>query len=408
MPPACGRTRRPSTPTENSPMPLLGTYDVVVVGGGACGATTAYFLSDEGLTVALVDKGKVAREASWASAGIIGPGSSPAANPWYLEVTTLSKTLYDTLNDRLFDETGRRIGYGGEGTLSIACTEAEAEAARLDVDALTADGISAQMLTGEEARRREPALSEKTVAAGWRPDGRFLDARTYTDTIAFAARSKGVTLYEGWPVTGMLWDGDRVTGVQSGPDRLGAKTVINAAGAWAGRLDARLTHPAYPLHGQIMPLRGPPCGLRHTVFRTGNWGYATPRADGRVIVGATEDEWGFQKKISPDGMALLGFITRNILPCLADTPVLDIWSGLRPATPDGLPAIGPDPRVGGGYLWAAGHTASGMMQAPGTAAVLTDLVQDRQPRIPINRVLIDRFLTPQFAQGDTEDAPKNA
>ena len=374
-------------------MSVRGTYDVVIVGGGACGCTTAYFLCNEGLNVALVDKGEVGQEASWASAGMIGPSSAPSAYPWYLQATTLSKTLYDTLNDRLLEETGRRIGYGGEGALTVAWNEQEAEAVRLEAQALAADGVSAQFLTGDEARKREPALPETVVGAAWKADGRYLDARAYTATVALAARAKGATLYEGWPVSGLLREGDRIVGVRSGSDRLLSATVINAAGAWAGRLDPELTHPVTPLHGQIMSLAGPPGGLRHNLSRAGSWGYATPREDGRVVVGATEDEWGYQKKITPDGMTLLGVITRNLLPSLVDCPMLDIWSGLRPATPDGLPAIGPDPRTGGGYLWAAGHTASGMMQMPATAAVLTDLVLNRDPQIPIHQVRIDRFLT---------------
>ena len=101
-------------------MALLETHDVVVVGGGACGATTAYFLANEGLDIALVDKGPVGQEASWASAGMIGPTSAPSANPWYLQATTLSKSLYDTLNEQLYDQTGRWMGYGGQGALTMA------------------------------------------------------------------------------------------------------------------------------------------------------------------------------------------------------------------------------------------------------------------------------------------------
>ncbi|MCZ6635379.1 MAG: FAD-dependent oxidoreductase [bacterium] len=373
-------------------MAHLGTYDVVIVGGGACGCTTAYFLVNEGLQVALVDKNTVGQEASWASAGMIGPTSAPSANPWYLQTTSLSKSLYDTLNEQLYDETGRWIGYGGDGALTIAMDEREAQSIALEASAQAADGVPAEALTGEEARKREPALPSGVQAALWMPEGRFLDARNYTATIATAARQKGVDIYEGQPVTALQREGDRITGVQCGSDLLSADYVINAAGAWAGKLDPILTFPVRPLHGQIMALEGPPCGLRHNIMRAGAWGYVTPRPDGRVLVGATEDEWGFQKKITADGMALLGVIVRQVLPCLTDCPLLDIWSGLRPASPDGLPAIGPDPRTEGGYLWAAGHTASGMMQMPATAAVLTDLVLGKAPRIPIDQVRINRFL----------------
>lgn len=366
-------------------------FDVIIIGGGAIGCTTAFFLSEEGLTVGLFDKGQLAHEASWASAGMIGPAAAPGI-PWYQDATTLSKKLYDQLDQKLFDLTGRKIGYGGQGMLTYGVTEAETHALRRDVSANHSSGIAIELLTGEEARKQEPALPEETLAASWAKDNRYLDARTYTHVIADAAKSQGVHLFPGQPVRGLLRNHNTIVGIQTTEAKYTAKIVINASGAWAGQIDPELTHPVQPLHGQIMALSPPACGLRHNVMKAGTWGYATPRDDGRVIIGATEDEWGYQKKITPDGLTLLGVITRNVLPCLKDCEILDIWSGLRPASPDGLPSIGPDPRLDGGYLWAAGHSASGIMQAPATAAVLTDLVLSTKPRININNVLIDRFL----------------
>ncbi len=367
------------------------TFDVIIIGGGAIGCTTAYFLTEKGLSVALFDKGKLGHEASWASAGMIGPASAPGI-PWYQETTTLSKQLYDELDQRLFDITGRKIGYGGHGMLTIATNEQEAHALRREIAHLQSSHISAELLTGQEAQKQEPALPQETLAAIWLKDNRYLDARTYTEVIAHAALRQGAQFFSGHPIIGLLRDHNTVVGVQTHTESFFAQTVINAAGAWAGQIDSQLTLPIEPLHGQIMALSPPPCGLRHNIMKAGTWGYATPRDDGRVLVGATEDEWGYQKKITPDGLSLLGAIIHNILPCLKTCEVLDVWSGLRPASPDGLPTIGPDPRLDGGYLWAAGHTASGMMQAPATAVVLTDLVLGVQPRINTHQVRVDRFL----------------
>ena len=372
-------------------MSVVGTYDVVLVGGGACGATTAYFLRQEGVSVALVDKGVVGREASWASAGMIGAESSPQRDPWFLAATTLSKELYDQLDEDLFDQTGRRIGYGGKGHLVFAANENDLEEIKKEVAYQQSHGIKAQLLTTDEALAREPALSKEIVAAAWMPGGRFLDARTYTATVAEAARLNGAQVLEGWQASGLVWGEDRVLGVRSGDDELHCSIVVNASGAWAGRLDPKLTHPVTPSHGQIMSLIGPPCGLRHNVSRANAWGYVTPRADGRVVVGATHDHWGYQKKITPDGMGYLAQIVANVLPCLQGQPLVDVWSGLRPGTPDGLVTVGPDPRAGEGYLWAAGHASSGMTQMPATAKVVTDLVVGREPRIPIDQLGIERY-----------------
>jgi len=367
------------------------TYDVIIIGGGAIGCTTAFFLAKEGLKVAIFDKRQLAHEASWASAGMIGPSYAPGI-PWYQETTTLSKKLYDQLDTELFEITGRKMGYGGLGMITFATTDAEVHALRREVSHQNSHGLNTVLLSGQEAREQEPALPEDTLAAIWAKDNRYLDARTYTETIADASAKNGTDLFPGHPVFKLVRNNDEILGIQTPQGSFEAKVTINAAGAWAGQIDPQLTHPVHPLHGQIMALSAPQCGLRHNIMKAGTWGYATPRDDGRVLIGATEDEWGYQKKITPEGLTLLGVMTRTILPCLKNCEVLDVWSGLRPASPDGLPTIGPDPRLSGGYLWAAGHTASGMMQAPASAKVLTDLVLGRHPRIDISQVLMDRFL----------------
>ncbi len=366
--------------------------DVVIIGGGAIGCSAAYYLRSEGLQVALVDKGPLAREASWASAGIIGPSSHLQGDPWFRQATLLSRQLYDQLDTALFEETGRRMGYGGRGSMTLALSPGEAAEAAADAEREAAAGVSVEVLTGAEARRREPALPDNLEAVIQHPEGRFLDARNFTATIARAARLKGVRMLPGWPVTALTWDGARVTGVRSGHDRMGAGWVINAAGAWAGLLDPALAAPITPDHGQIMSLEGPELGLRHTLHRWGRYGYITPRPDGRVVVGATHEEIGFRRQITPEGLHYLAGVVSTVLSGLMDQAMLDIWTGLRPASPDALPIIGPDPRASAGFLWAAGHSSSGIMQAPATAKVLVDLVLGRKPRIPLDKVGIERFL----------------
>ena len=366
--------------------------DVVIIGGGAIGCTAAYYLRSEGLDVALVDKGAVGREASWASAGIIGPSRHPQGNPWFFQATVLSRKLFDELNSVLFEETGRWMGYGGQGRMTLAMSSREAEEAKAYAEREIAAGVALEVLMGAEARRCEPTLPESLVAAILHPEGRFLDARNYTATVARAAQLKGVRICPGWPVTAMVWDGAKLTGVRSGHSRLLGDWVINASGAWAGCLDPKLTAPVVPDHGQIMSVDGPTPGLRHSLSRWDDYGYITPRSDGRVVVGATHEEVGFRKKITSEGLSYLSGVVRKVLPGLMDQAILDIWSGLRPASPDGLPIIGPDPRVRSGYLWSTGHSSSGMMQAPATGKVLTDLALGRKPRISIDSVGIDRFL----------------
>ena len=138
--------------------------DVAVVGAGAIGATTAWLLRAEGLSVALLDKGAAGREASWASAGMVQPYGSSKSESWSTRSVLLSRKLYDEFEPRLFEETGRRAGYGGEGGLVLAFDDEEAEglrryAGRGDEDHPT------RFLDGPELRQRDPGLPEKAVGA---------------------------------------------------------------------------------------------------------------------------------------------------------------------------------------------------------------------------------------------------
>jgi glycine oxidase len=367
------------------------TFDVVVVGAGMIGATTAWFLRREGLRVALLDRGPAGREASWASAGMIQPYGPKDDASWSARAVRLSRELYEDLEPRLFEETGRRIGYGGEGGLVIAFEDGEADALRRIARTRASDDPPAEFLTGAEARKRDPGLSEQVAAAVLLPAHRYLDARACTATLVEAARKLGVDVREGAEVTGFLRDGEKVVGVQAGTERIRAGTVVVTAGAWSGKVDPKLTLPVRPVHGQILSIEGPKGGLRHNLQRLGAGGYATPRADGRVVVGATSEDFGFEKKVTAGGLAALSAMVRDLLPHLADRKVLDVWSGLRPGSPDGLPAVGPDPRAPG-LFWAAGHGGYGMMQGPATAQAVADLVLKRKPRLAVESVDPARFV----------------
>jgi glycine oxidase len=375
-----------------SPSRAPKAYDVVVIGGGAIGATAAYLLRRQKLAVALVDKGAAGQEASWASAGMLQPSGARDDGSWLGWSTRRSRELYDELDRRLLEETGRRVGLGGEGGLVLAMDDDEAEPLRQVARRHAGDATPPRLLTGAEAREREPSLPPGVAAALLRSDHRYLDARTYTAVVVQASRRSGVVVREGQPVTGLLWTGRKVTGVSCGGDRLHAGWVINAAGAWAGRIDARVALPITPDHGQILALEGRPGELRHNLQRPGAGGYITARADGRVLVGATSEDFGYDKKVTPEGLRALKAVLNDILPHFAPRRVAATWSGLRPATPDGLPAVGPDPRTSGGYLWGAGHGGYGIMSAPATAEALVDLVLGRKPRGPLGAVTPGRFV----------------
>ena len=145
------------------------SYDAIVIGAGAIGCTTAYYLREEGLSVCLLDKGPVGREASWASAGMIQPSGSSKSESWPARATLLSRKLYDDLEPRLFEETGKRIGYGGDGGLIVAFDDADAAQLQAMVESQASDDFPPQLLNREDARTREPGLPDSVVAAAAPP-----------------------------------------------------------------------------------------------------------------------------------------------------------------------------------------------------------------------------------------------
>ena len=180
----------------------------------------------------------------------------------------------------------------------------------------------------EDARTREPGLPDQVAAAALLPAHRFLDPRTFTAVIAEAARKKGVTVREETPASGLIWSGKRVVGVLSGAEKIAGGIVINASGAWAGRVDERLPMRIRPVHGQILSLQGPKGGLRHNIQKRGAGGYITPRADGRVLVGATNEDFGYEKKVTPSGLRSLSGLVHDVMPHLAEHRVLDSLVGV--------------------------------------------------------------------------------
>ena len=271
------------------------SYDAIVIGAGAIGCTTAYYLREEGLSVCLLDKGPAGREASWASAGMIQPNGSSKSESWPARAALLSRKLYDELEPRLFEETGKRIGYGGQGGLVLAFEEADAAQLETMVRSQADDDFPAQLLNREDARTREPGLPDQVTAAALLPAHRFLDPRIFTAVIAEAARNKGVIVREETPASGLIWSGKKVVGVLSGAEKIAGGIVINACGAWAGRVDEKVPMRIRPVHGQILSLQGPKGGLRHNIQKRGTGGYITPRTDGRVLVGATNEDFGYKE-----------------------------------------------------------------------------------------------------------------
>jgi glycine oxidase len=347
--------------------------DVIVVGGGIVGCALAYDLTGYGLTVQLVERRELAREASWASAGIISP-PVPALGA-RLNMGLIAYRRYPSLVDEVESMTGISTGFSLTGEI-MAITDAETAEYRALEAWQQQRGVKTEWLDETHLRRREPALHERFAAGLLTPDTPSIRLDRFTVALAKAAELRGATLREFTTVTGVSHSGGRATGVQTLEGPLSGGAVVIAAGAWSGGLVESLdfTVPTHAVLGQMMAISNAPIRIRHVI--AGGGGYIVPRADGTVAVGATEEpEAGFDGRVTPAGVRWLSELVDRVVPTLNHGTLESTWAGLRPASGDNELIVGRLPHLDNVWI-ATGHYRSGALLGPGTSQLLAASIVD--------------------------------
>lgn len=358
------------------------TDDVIVVGGGVVGLSIAYALATEGVSVRVLDRGPLGREASWAGAGILAPPSGGQPREPLSALRTLSARLYPEWSAALREETGIDNGYRACGGLDVAATAEQDAQLRALSDRWSAEGIPFERLEPNDFGRVEPLLSPAFRSAYFLPGMAQIRNPRHVRALTVACMRKGVHLEPGRATVGFDRQGERVTAVQTKSSPLHCERVVIAAGAWSeGLLDnLGLRLPTPPVRGQIVLLRTDRPFLGRVV-ELGHQ-YLVPRDDGRVLVGSTEEYAGFQARTTAEAIGnLIGLATR-LCPALGQAEVERAWAGLRPGNLDGRPTLGPAPGLANVFI-ATGHQRVGLQLSTGTAMLLADLIQGRPPRIDL-------------------------
>jgi glycine oxidase len=345
------------------------SWDVVIIGAGIIGLSLAISLRKQRLRVLVVERGEPGREASYAAAGmLVGSGTEmpPAVKPLAAE----SARMYPEFAHELEDESGLKVDLREQGTILISCDSAFPD--------------SAEPISRERLRSLEPELIVASSAAYI--SERSVDPRALTAAAFKAARHREVDISSGSEVKGLLTSGDRVNGVQTDKTSYSAGIVVNCAGAWAGCIAAQ-KFPVRPVKGQMLAVVGGP-HLEHVV-RADNV-YLVPRSDGRIVIGSTLEDAGYNKQTDVSTIQRLLQAARELVPELAKTKVHDDWAGLRPGTPDELPILGETRTTG--YFIASGHYRDGILLAPITAEIMTDLILGRSCTRDVAAFTPRRFL----------------
>jgi glycine oxidase len=220
---------------------------------------------------------------------------------------------------------------------------------------------------------------------------RCVDPRHLTAAAVLAARHRGIDFSSGDHVLAVEVADGKASGVRTNKTQFAAGMVVNCAGAWAGQIGPH-PFPTRPVKGQMLCVVMPEHELvRHVVRTSGRTPdvYLIPRSDGRMLIGATAEEAGFDKQTVPETIQKLRQAALDLVPKLADARILEAWAGLRPGTPDGLPILGATPTLG--YFVATGHFRDGILLAPVTAKVMGQVIAGERPEIDLSAFAAARF-----------------
>ncbi len=358
--------------------------DVLILGGGVIGLTVAYRLAREGARVAVLDKGDLGREASWAGAGILPPGDPARARTPYDLLLARGSAAFPAFSEELRERTGIDNGFRVCGGVEIVDGDE-----RLVLDDWRRQGVRAEPLDDAALHRLEPNLAPSLRRAFHLPDLAQVRNPRHVKALVAACASLGVALRPGEPVYALERQEGTVTAARTDGGLLTAGRFLVAAGAWSESLLAPLGwRPGiHPVRGQIALLH---CGgpLFSRVVEEGKR-YLVPRPDGRVLVGSTEEHVAFDKRTTAGAIRGLLDFAIGLVPALAGAPPERCWAGLRPGSPDGRPFLGPVPGAANLFV-AAGHFRAGIQLSPATGTVMTELLLGRAPSLPLEAFRLDR------------------
>jgi glycine oxidase len=348
-------------------------YDIVIVGGGVIGMMTARELSQHGANVCVIDQADTGKAASWAGGGILSPLYPWTQNDAITHLAHWSQRAYPQLSADLQADSGIDPEYLASGLLALNVDVGEASAWASKWN------IPLETVSPGDVQRLEPYLAESEQAIRL-PDVAQIRNPRLLRSLRDSLDKRGVTVIENQAVNSIANDGTRVTGVVTNSGDISANHVVVACGAWTSKLLEPIGCPTiYPARGQMILLRTPPDSFRNIVLVDHH--YLIPRQDGRLLVGSTLENTGFDNSTTDDAKTELKTFARTLAPILSSCPVERHWAGLRPGNDRNTPYIGAHPEMEGLYV-NSGHFRNGLVLAPASARLMADLVTNQAPILP--------------------------
>ncbi|HEV3157073.1 MAG TPA: glycine oxidase ThiO [Candidatus Baltobacteraceae bacterium] len=365
--------------------------EIIVIGAGLIGLSIARELAVRGHAVRVLEMHQPITAASWAGAGMLAPYTEALTSPELEALCLRSLETYPAFVAELREQTGVDAHLRLDGILQVAYDVERVKHLQERVSDLACRGVSAHWLDRSQARELEPALGPALVGAAFIEGEGQVDNRRLARALYAACLAHGVRIETEVGNVALDADERRVRGVRTSSGYVAARFVVNATGAWAGGLGGvpeRARVPVHPVKGQILALALPRALMRRVLWVPG--AYLVPRSDGRLLIGATVEDAGFDVRVTARGVRSLLDAALYALPALADLALVETWAGLRPGTADGLPILGTTPLDG--YLVASGHYRNGILLTPITARVVSDLIEGVPPEIDLRAFRPERGL----------------
>ncbi|HEV7644669.1 MAG TPA: glycine oxidase ThiO [Pyrinomonadaceae bacterium] len=360
--------------------------DVLVVGGGVIGMSIARALKKNGAgEVTVLDSGRLGQEASSAAAGMLTAQADAEKRDDLFDLCYEGRGLYEGFAQELKAETGIDIELETSGTLSVSFNKHDSR--RLDniYSWQNAAGLPVQKLDTRELLELEPRLSSEVKGGLFFPRDVQVENRLLVKALAASLKQLGVRIVENTPVTSLLVENGKIAGVETPVGNFSAPIIVLAAGAWSSLIplggpgeterNRSLSLDVIPVRGQMISFQ--PGKRLFTRVIMSLTGYLVPRADNRLLAGATVEKAGFDKNVTTSGLESLSRAAFEIAPELKKIEISEKWAGLRPCAADMLPVIGQYDNIGGLYV-ATGHYRNGILLAPITAHMLLAQITDGQ------------------------------
>ncbi len=369
---------------------------VAVIGGGVIGLAVGWQLARRDVPVVVFERDEAGRGASWVAAGMLAPHSEVGfEEEEFLRLGIESLNQFPRFLDEIEEDGGKRIPLDGRGTLIVGFHRDDTERIRRLYEFREHLGLPVKWLPGTAGRDIEPLLSPKISAAIWLPDDGQINNRDLVDALKDALVSRSGRLEEHTPVKAIVIDDGGVKRIRTDKEETAASSVVVAAGCWSGLIDGipePVKPPVRPVKGQIVSLRMTNEFKFEHVVRAPD-AYLLPKDDGRLLVGATQEEMGFD--VTPTAGPVMRLLERGweAIPSIYDLPIDTIDVGLRPGSRDNEPLIGPT-EIRNLY-YATGHHRHGILLAPVTAYALCDMMLEGKTSELLAPFHPSRFLKPR-------------